>query len=55
MVRAPHIAELRTAPAAVHGARGLTPPTYTDPALAGGMVIKRLHITELRAAVVAIE
>jgi hypothetical protein len=33
----------------------VTPPTYTDPALAAGMSIKAAHIAELRSAVIAIE
>jgi uncharacterized protein DUF6259 len=54
-VTAQHVAELRAALAAVYTARGLTPPAYTDAALGPGLTIKRLHITELRSAVVAIE
>jgi hypothetical protein len=30
-------------------------PTYTDPGLAAGYVVKAVHITELRTAVIGIE
>jgi len=30
-------------------------PTFTDPVLTRGMVMQRIHITELRAALIAIE
>jgi hypothetical protein len=53
-VRAVHIADLRTALAAVYAAAGKTPPTYTDPSLAG-VTIRAAHVAELRAAVVALE
>jgi hypothetical protein len=51
-----HILELRAALGGVYSAAGRTPPAYTDPALvAGQTAIKAIHISELRAAVVALE
>jgi hypothetical protein len=51
-----HILELRAALGVVYSAAGRTLPAYTDPALvAGETVIKAIHISELRAAVVALE
>jgi DNA-3-methyladenine glycosylase I len=45
--------------AAVKNARavaaGRTPPTYTDSTLPAGMMIRAAHVSELRAAVIAIE
>ena len=34
---------------------GLQPPVYTDPALGSSITIKAVHITQLRAAVIAID
>ena len=49
VIKAAHLAELRTAVNAVRAAAGLTPPaTFTDTALAG-VAIKALHINELRS------
>jgi hypothetical protein len=39
----------------VYTARGLLPPTYTDGTLSAGVMIKAIHIDELRAAVMAVE
>jgi hypothetical protein len=51
-----HISELRVALGAAYSAAGRTPPAYTDPAPAAGQtVIKAIQISELRAAVVALE
>jgi bacillolysin len=49
-----HITDLRTALNAVYTASSVTPPTYTDVSLTG-VKVKALHITQLRAAVIAIE
>ena len=55
VIRAVHITDLRTALAQAYVAAKLTPPIYTDPTLDGGIQIKVVHITQLRAAVIAIE
>jgi hypothetical protein len=55
IVKAQHIIDLRTALSQVYVAAGRTPPTYTDPALGPGTTMRAIHITELRAAVIAIE
>lgn len=49
-----HILELRTALAGVYTAAAVTLPTYTDVSLTG-VKVKALHISQLRAAVIAIE
>jgi len=54
-IQAQHIVDLRTALAQAYAAAGITAPTYTDPVLSGGILVKAVHIAELRAAVVAIE
>ncbi|MBI2822046.1 MAG: M36 family metallopeptidase, partial [Acidobacteria bacterium] len=55
VIRAPHIVELRTALGQVYAAEDRSQPTYTDPALNSGSRIRAVHISELRAAVIAIE
>jgi hypothetical protein len=55
LVRAVHLLELRTALAQAYAACGETPPTYTDPSLAASSVIRAVHISELRAAIRALE
>jgi hypothetical protein len=50
-----HILELRGALAQAYDAAGGMPPAYTDPSLGAGTVIKAVHMTELRAAVVTLE
>lgn len=55
MIRAQHIVDLRTALEAVYTQLGLTLPTYTDSTLDASARIKAVHITELRAAIVARE
>jgi hypothetical protein len=55
VVRAVHVTDLRTALQQAYEAAKLTPPTYTDSDLAPGTAVKAVHITDLRAAVVAIE
>jgi hypothetical protein len=54
-IRAVHITQLRLALDEVYAAAKRTPPTYTDSPLTAGMTIKASHISELRAAVLAIE
>ena len=51
VVRAVHLAELRSRIDAVRGRLGMAPYSYADPALAaGGTVIRAQHIRDLRAA-----
>lgn len=54
VVLAQHILDLRTALTQAYVAAILPVPTFADPALAG-VLIRAVHITELRVAVVAIE
>lgn len=54
-VRAVHLTELRTALNQVYVAAATPTPTYTDPALTIGTTIKAVHLTELRAFVLALE
>lgn len=49
VVRAAHLAELRTAVDAVRAQAGLSGGTYTDAASAG-VIVKAAHITQLRSA-----
>jgi len=42
---------LRTALNDAYLAVGRTPPTYTDPTAAAGLIIKAAHLNELRAGV----
>jgi hypothetical protein len=53
-VRSVHLAELRTALLQAYGACGVAPPAFTDPPVAGG-VIRAIHVSELRSAVLALE
>jgi glucose/arabinose dehydrogenase len=55
VVRAIHLTDMRTALNEVYAAAGHPLPIYTDPALAAGSVIKGVHITELRGAVLMLE
>ena len=50
-----HVTDLRTALDEVYTALTQTLPRYLDPTLTAGLPIKADHITELRAAVVALE
>jgi hypothetical protein len=50
-----HITDMRTALNDVYAARTLPSPMYTDPALATGNVVKAVHISELRHAVLVLE
>ncbi len=54
-IKAQHILNLRQALAEVYSKAGFTPPTYTDPELGLGTTMQVAHISELRAAVRAIE
>lgn len=54
-IRAQHILDLRAALADVYDALNRARPTYTDPNLGPGYMMKAVHITELRNAVSAIE
>jgi hypothetical protein len=54
-IRAVHITELRTALTQVYAARGQNPPNYTDPVLGSLVRMKAVHVTELRAGVLALE
>jgi len=47
VIKAVHLAQLRTAVSAVRAQAGLGPVTYTDPATPG-VRVKAVHITELR-------
>jgi photosystem II stability/assembly factor-like uncharacterized protein len=52
-VKALHLQEQRTALSAVYAAAGRTPPTWAEP-ITEGAAIKAAHVSELRAAVLAI-
>lgn len=54
-LRAAHVSELRSTLAQVYQAAGRQPPGYADPNLSAGVAIRSVHISELRAAVMAIE
>jgi hypothetical protein len=54
LVKAAHIMELRQALSEVYVAAIRQVPSYTDPTLSSGVVTKRVHIAELRSAVLAI-
>ena len=55
LASAVHVTDLRTALDEVYTALTQTLPRYLDPTLTAGLPIKADHITELRAAVVALE
>jgi hypothetical protein len=55
-IKAVHISELRLALGAAYTAHSLAPPPYTDPTLTpAATLVKAIHITELRGAIVAME
>ena len=49
-MRASHLTEVRTAVQQARAAVGLAAPTYTDPTLTVGIVIKAVHVEQLRSA-----
>jgi photosystem II stability/assembly factor-like uncharacterized protein len=53
-IRAVHIADLRTALTQAYDAAKVTPPTFTDASLSG-VVVKVVHINDLRTAVQSLE
>jgi hypothetical protein len=55
VVKAAHITELRRALADVYVASRRAAPTFADPDVSVGMLIKTDHIVDLRAAIEAIE
>ena len=55
-IKAQHVTEMRTALAAAFAAEpSLSTPTYTDPSLNAGAVIKGVHFTQLRTNVELLE
>jgi hypothetical protein len=54
VVRAVHLSELRTAVQEAYSEAGLAPPVFSESPLLG-ILIKALHITELRSAVTTLE
>ena len=50
-----HLLQIRTALTEAYIAHGLAAPTFTDPGLPAGTVIRAVHIQELRAAIIALE
>jgi hypothetical protein len=54
VVKAVHLAELRTALAQAYTRAGLTPPVFSSVTIAPGVTIAAEHISELRAAVLAL-
>ncbi len=54
-VRLVHLLELRTALERAYAAAGRSAPRWSDPTPAAATVIRAVHLTELRAAVVALE
>lgn len=54
VIRAVHVEELRRSVADVYVARGRTAPVFTH-AVLSAVLVRRIHITELRAAITALE
>jgi hypothetical protein len=55
-VKAVHFTQMRSALIAAYQAAGRTPPSFADPVLSAGVtLIRAAHITDLRAAVEALE
>ena len=54
-VRRVHLLELRAALAGAYSAAGRAAPRWTDPSPTAGTAIRAVHVTELRAAVLALE
>jgi hypothetical protein len=55
VIRAVHVEQMRTALAEAYTHVGLMPPTYSAPAVATGVAVMAAAISELRAAVIALE
>jgi len=53
-INAIHLTELRTALNDAYRSVGRTPPTYTDSTAVAGLIIKAVHLNELRAGVRAL-
>jgi hypothetical protein len=54
-IKAIHIVELRTVLGAIYALAGRLAPVYTDPVIGSGVMVRAVHLSELRAAVVGIE
>ena len=54
-IKAIHLTELRTALNGAYLAVGRTRPTYTDPTVRAGLIIKGIHLSELRSSVRALQ
>jgi hypothetical protein len=55
-IKRTHLVELRSAVSAVYTARGVTAPAWTDATITPvATVVRAVHISELRAAVLALE
>jgi len=55
-IKQAHLAELRAALSAIYAARGLASPAFTDATIApAATLVRAVHITELRAAALALE
>jgi hypothetical protein len=55
VVRTVHVTEMRAALNEAYVKASRDVPTYTDPVLAPGQLVKAVHVSELRAAVLALE
>jgi hypothetical protein len=55
MITGQRLLQVRTALSEAYTAAGVTAPTFTDPGLPAGTVVKAVHIQELRAAILALE
>lgn len=54
IILARHLMEMRAALADAYSAAGLSPPVYTDASLIG-LIVRAVHLSELRTAVAALE
>jgi N-acetylneuraminic acid mutarotase len=55
VIKARHLAEMRSALSQAYVAHGLMAPYFTDPTLTPGIVVKAVHMRELRDAIVTLE
>jgi hypothetical protein len=55
VILALHINDLRTALGQAYTIAGITVPLYSEPSLAAGAVVKAIHVTELRSAILGME